>query len=737
MMLFRLLIIFFIAFFTNESSWGAEEIAHELELDITYEEVVSRTGAPGCTWYPRHTHLSDLDDAGKAALLGLKIPAGKKFIEIIPNPEPVRRDDLPEKFDWRDFRGVTPVKSQGSCGSCWAFCAMGAWESQVFIYDGIEYDLSEQQILSCNDNGEGCNGGWMETAYEVFMDPGSVLERDMPYQARDDIPCTQDQHPKVAVLDGWLDLPWDVDRLKEEVLLGPVAVAMTVYGDFFSYGGGCYENSGSSGVNHGVLLFGWDDSMCEGEGAWIVKNSWGSSWGLDGFFYIKYGSCYIGLDGDALLYTPELQGNLFPRKLVIDDTTTGNGNGRPDEGETVQLWGKFINTGLDATGIIAHLETDAAGIDIEVPLAILGELNHLDSLQSNSAPFYFSVADTFSARNVTFRVSFTSDGGYAGDEEFELLIGRPEILLYLDHTTETVRKYYETDIAAAIGRSYEVWNEETDGAIDGEELSLYKTVLWITGEAVDAFAGDTGAVAVFLDSGGGLFLAGQNIGEEIGETNFYREYLKSIHLADDTDDYIILGIDGDLIGEGIIVATSGGGGANNCSSPSAIAPTEGAITSFEFGNVKTGAAIRYEGVYRLVYFSTSFEAINNTGERRMLLGRIMDFLGSPSGRDSSDGTAPSISSAILLNATPNPFNPICRIEYTIPPGAGSIPVTLKIYDISGRVICLLFEGESESGTFTLTWDGTTVNRGSAASGVYVCRLTAGSHVETERLVLLK
>ena len=338
---------------------------------------------------------------------------------------------------------------------------------------------------------------------------------------------------------------------------------------------------------------------------------------------------------------------------------------------------------------------------------------------------------------MAFRISFTSDAGYAGGEEFTLLIGRPEILLYLDHTTETVQKYYETDLNAGIGRSFELWNEETDGSIDGEELSLYKTVLWITAEAENAFAADTGAVAAYLDSGGGLFLVGQNIGEEIGETDFYGNYLKSMHVMDDTDEYAIVGVESELLGDGFILATSGGGGANNCSSPSAVSPGGGSVTSFEFGNIQEAAAIRYDGAYRLVYFATSFEAINDSVQRRALLRRIMDFLGSPSGADSSEDNVPSATSALSMTASPNPFNPVSSIKYTVPSGAGERPVTMIIYDISGKSVRKLVDGELSGGTYTVTWDGTTNTGGSAASGVYICRLAAGSAVETLHLVLLK
>jgi hypothetical protein len=223
--------------------------------------------------------------------LGLVIPehVKKRFEELDKLPPPPLIDSR-DRFDWRDMGGVTPVKDQANCGSCWDFAATGAFESAILILDGIEMDLSEQQVLSCNPWGSSCSGGWMEDAYALFRDHGAVEELCMPYEADDDVPCTEGLCDVVATLYTWIDIPNNVNSIKNALLDGPISTTFMVYGDFHW---DCYWHADTGDLNHAVVIVGWDDSICNG-GGWILKNSWGSSWGDNGYFYMPYGSCGIG-----------------------------------------------------------------------------------------------------------------------------------------------------------------------------------------------------------------------------------------------------------------------------------------------------------------------------------------------------------------------------------------------------------------------------------------------------------
>ena len=224
--------------------------------------------------------------------LGLIIPdeVKKRFEELDKQPPPALLN-TEEYFDWRIMGGVTPVKNQGQCGSCWDFAGTGAFESAVLIEDGIELDLSEQQVLSCNTGGSDCGGGWMEDVYHLFMSYGAVDESCMPYEADDNVPCTQEDCDPLAWMIGYEDIPNNINSIKNAILSGPVSTTFMVYSDFHW---NCYWHDDTGDLNHAVVIVGWDDDMCGGQGAWIVKNSWGTAWGDDGYFYMPYGSSGIG-----------------------------------------------------------------------------------------------------------------------------------------------------------------------------------------------------------------------------------------------------------------------------------------------------------------------------------------------------------------------------------------------------------------------------------------------------------
>jgi C1A family cysteine protease len=204
-------------------------------------------------------------------------------------------------FDWRDFQGfnwMSPVKNQASCGSCAAFASVGCLEAVVNIVmetPDSDIDLSEQHLFSCS-GGNCLEGLYMGTAFDYIRDHGVPDEVCLPYTEVDDN-CSEtcsDWQERVTLIEAW-NLLWEYEQhdqtLKEYVEESPVACYMEVYGDFYAYESGVYRHtSGSLRGGHFVVITGWDDAL----NCWICKNSWGTGWGMDGYFMIEYGNVQIG-----------------------------------------------------------------------------------------------------------------------------------------------------------------------------------------------------------------------------------------------------------------------------------------------------------------------------------------------------------------------------------------------------------------------------------------------------------
>ncbi len=397
----------------------------ESSQDLTLDQVQRMIIEKGYSWTAGRTSVSGLSDEEFQRLLGVVVSPryeeGMKKTGEFTLKSPA---SFPTVFDWRDSSGVTPVKNQAGCGSCWDFCATAAFESMIKIYDGWEVDLSEQHVLSCNLYGGNCEtGGWMSDAYELFMHFGGIYESCMPYHANDTDPCIQLTCEVVDKIQGWSGVPNDVNSIKTALLTGPVASAMTVYNDFRYYTGGCYENSGTSSVNHGVLIIGWADTSCGGEGAWICKNSWGTGWGLGGFFYIKYGSCNIGYGVDLINYTPSPHTLLtYKDYLATDSAGDNDGIIEPDETINLQLTLKNIRF-EDATNVSAILSTSYSGITVTDSSATFPDIPDSQERASDYPHFTFDVDPSVpQGTRVDFLFTIQADQGTYKDS-FYLFVG--------------------------------------------------------------------------------------------------------------------------------------------------------------------------------------------------------------------------------------------------------------------------------------------------------------------------
>merc|ERR1719152_1035476 len=217
---------------------------------------------------------------------------------------PAANDD---SVDWRTKGAVTPVKNQGQCGSCWSFSATGSMEGANFIKNGKLVSLSEQQLVDCSraEGDKGCFGGLMDNAFEyVIKNKGIDTEADYAYTAQGGTCNAAKEKNHAVTISSYKDVPTNSeDQLKAAVAQQPVSVAIEADQPSFQfYKKGVFSGTCGTNLDHGVLVVGYGSETSgiikkTTQDYWLVKNSWGASWGDQGYIKLAMGIAPSGQCG--------------------------------------------------------------------------------------------------------------------------------------------------------------------------------------------------------------------------------------------------------------------------------------------------------------------------------------------------------------------------------------------------------------------------------------------------------
>lgn len=228
------------------------------------------------------TQFADLTESEFES--SLSVGGRLKSSNTVPEYSDYKAINVPESIDWEEKGAVSSVKNQGQCGSCWAFSVAAALESFYYLQNGVMLDLAEQQLVDCSRSygNRGCSGGLEKYGYTYVKDHGLCSEEDYPYHAKDE--TCKETCKSVITSKGYVQLPRGEVKLAASIAEHPVSVSVNAT-PLQLYKSGIFDSTCTAAVNHAVLGVGY--GIENDVKFWKIKNSWGLSWGENGYFRLK------------------------------------------------------------------------------------------------------------------------------------------------------------------------------------------------------------------------------------------------------------------------------------------------------------------------------------------------------------------------------------------------------------------------------------------------------------------
>ncbi len=312
----------------------------------TLEEIRYKIDYNGYDFTVEENRIFNLPAEEKTSFFSRHLPLSPRRRAVSDEIGPLAEhlgQTLPSVFDWRDYGGrsyIGPVRDQGNCGSCYAFgataAAEGTYNWAAGRYDANRADFSEAFIAFCLDDHysgfSGCEGSDYDfDELQALVDYGICDESAYPYRDSSQS-CPFGSYPALTGFQSWHRIPCnDIEAIKTAIMTyGVVDAAVYVGSAFQAYGSGVYQDSNTScssspcyytPTNHAIALVGWDDNPPEGGGGvWILRNSWGNSWGEDGYMRIRYTSARVACEACYLVYESSAGPTPTPRPVISTPT---------------------------------------------------------------------------------------------------------------------------------------------------------------------------------------------------------------------------------------------------------------------------------------------------------------------------------------------------------------------------------------------------------------------------------
>ncbi|MBU1937457.1 S8 family peptidase [bacterium] len=431
----------------------------------------------------------------------------------------------------------------------------------------------------------------------------------------------------------------------------------------------------------------------------------------------------------------------FPHLSFIGAEIIGDSDddGRLETGESGDLLVTIENDDgwATATNIRGRVFTDDPNLTLTDDSVYFDDL--IGGLQgtNTTSPVYIAVSHSVAESYwTTFTLEVTADYVETMTWEFQIEINFPPVLLVDDDGGNNYDAQFSADFNY-LELGFDKWNPQVDGSVTADLLSSYREVFWACGneETETLTEDDQTALATFLDAGGKLALMGRLIDRDLRDDDFYADYLHCESGELDSLGRGLTGVDGDEISDGtslLLLGSCANNGGTNLQSR--IVPLAGASVIYTYDEDNRPAAVKYGDTttYQVVYFAFALEAacgVSGTTHHRIVTQRILEWFGQTLSAVEPPKAINLPAQYALLGNYPNPFNPTTTISYDVrTPGQ----VTLKVYDIMGRLATTLYDGNAQIGRHQVQFDGSGL-----ASGIYFVHMTAPGYSSANKMVLLK